>query len=379
MVTVLLLWPVFAHAVNVWSSQEELTFGFLLPPVVVAIIWWRRQEFRRRDSNGAPAGFWVVLVALIALVVFERLAARSPAAVAAGLLLWGIAVYLWGWPAARVLAFPVALLTIGLTLQQTLLSSLSFPLQEITAAQAADLSRILGLPIVKEGLVLRTDAFAFEIAEACSGMNSLLALLTLAVLWIYVGSSSPAARVAVLVSVLPVVVIVTAYNQYAVEAFEAGAVDYLLKPIQQSRLEKAVARARALQGRGRERAENAAKLTEVLVPGNVPRVRKIVGRSGEEYFLLDLNEVLAFQAEGEVVWIVTSKTRYMATQPLRAIESRLKNLPFQRVHRNAIVNVNHVRKLSSMSSQRWLLTLSNSQELIVSKRQAHSVRNMLKW
>ena len=180
-------------------------------------------------------------------------------------------------------------------------------------------------------------------------------------------------------SVLPVVVIVTAYNQYAVEAFEAGAVDYLLKPIQQSRLEKAVARARALQGRGRERAENAAKLTEVLVPGNVPRVRKIVGRSGEEYFLLDLNEVLAFQAEGEVVWIVTSKTRYMATQPLRAIESRLKNLPFQRVHRNAIVNVNHVRKLSSMSSQRWLLTLSNSQELIVSKRQAHSVRNMLKW
>jgi two-component system LytT family response regulator len=178
---------------------------------------------------------------------------------------------------------------------------------------------------------------------------------------------------------LPVIVIVTAYNQHAIEAFEAGAVDYLLKPVQQSRLEKAVDRARSLQGRRRERAENAAKLSEAVVPGNVPRVRKIVGRSGDEYFLLDINEILAFQADGEVVWIVTSKTRYLATQPLRAIEMRLKNLPFQRVHRNAIVNVNHVRKLSSMSSQRWLLTLSNSQELMVSKRQAHSVRNMLKW
>lgn len=178
---------------------------------------------------------------------------------------------------------------------------------------------------------------------------------------------------------LPVIVIVTAYNQHAIEAFEAGAVDYLLKPVQQSRLEKAIDRARALQGRGRERAENVAKLSEALVPGNVPRVRKIVGRSGDEYFLLDINEILAFQAEGEVAWIVTSKTRYLATQSLRAIEARLKNLPFQRVHRNAIVNVNHVRKLSSMSSQRWLLTLSNSLELMVSKRQAHSVRNMLKW
>ena len=51
----------------------------------------------------------------------------------------------------------------------------------------------------------------------------------------------------------------------------------------------------------------------------------------------------------------------------------------QRVHRNAIVNVNHVRKMSIMSSQRWLLTLSNLQELIVSKRQAHNVRQMLHW
>ncbi len=177
---------------------------------------------------------------------------------------------------------------------------------------------------------------------------------------------------------LPVIVIVTAYNQHAIEAFEAGAVDYLLKPVQQARLERAVERARGLQGKRRELAENAATLASAAVPGG-PRLRKIVGRGGDEYFLLDINEVVAFQAEGEVVWIITPKTRYMATQALRAIEERLRNLPFQRVHRNAIVNLNHVRKLSAMSSQRWLLTLSNSQELIVSKRQAHGVRNMLKW
>jgi DNA-binding LytR/AlgR family response regulator len=95
--------------------------------------------------------------------------------------------------------------------------------------------------------------------------------------------------------------------------------------------------------------------------------------------LLDVDEVLAIQAEGDVVWIITSKQRYLATQPLRTIETRVKHLPFQRVHRNAIVNVNHVRKMSALSSQRWLLTLSNAQELIVSKRLAHSVKHILLW
>jgi DNA-binding LytR/AlgR family response regulator len=104
-----------------------------------------------------------------------------------------------------------------------------------------------------------------------------------------------------------------------------------------------------------------------------------VGRRGGEYFLLDSDEVLAFQAERELVWIVTAKHRYLATQPLRTIETRLSQSSFQRVHRNAIVNVNHVRKMSALSSQRWLLTLSNQQQLTVSKRQAASIRKILQW
>ena len=178
---------------------------------------------------------------------------------------------------------------------------------------------------------------------------------------------------------LPVVVIVTAYDRHAIQAFEAGAIDYLLKPVQSVRLRKAVERARSLQGNARVLAEDVVRLSEVMERPAQPKARKVVGRHGEEYFLLDMSEILAFQAEGELVWIVTSKQRYLATQSLRALEARLSELHFQRVHRNAIVNINHVRKMSPLSSQRWLLTLSNSQELIVSKRQAHNVRQLLQW
>ena len=171
---------------------------------------------------------------------------------------------------------------------------------------------------------------------------------------------------------LPVIVIVTAFDQHAMEAFEAGAVDYLLKPVNESRLRKSVERAAALQGKPLKVAEDIANIAS-------SQGRKIVGRSGEEYLLLDADEVLAFQAEGELVWIITAKNRYLATHSLRALEARLGQSPFRRVHRNAIVNVNHVRKMSALSSQRWLLTLSNQQQLTVSKRQAAGVRGMLHW
>src|SRR5260370_2781151 len=180
--------------------------------------------------------------------------------------------------------------------------------------------------------------------------------------------------------ILPAFIIITAYDQHAIEAFEAGAIDYLLKPVSQNRLQRALQRARALHGNKRQLAENAAKLADATAPATLPHTRKVVGRRGDEYFLLDVNDILAFQAEGGLVWIITSKSRFLATQSLRKIETHLiKNAPFQRVHRNAIVNVNHVRKMSAMSSQRWLLTLSNSQELMVSKRQAHNVQDMLRW
>ena len=180
-------------------------------------------------------------------------------------------------------------------------------------------------------------------------------------------------------SPLPIIVIVTAFDQHAIQAFEAGAIDYLLKPVSEARLQKAVARAKGLINRPVEIADQVARIASVSTPSSPIKSRKIVGRSGADYVLLDADEVLAFQAERELVWIITARQRLLATQSLRAIEQRLGEPQFQRVHRNALVNVNHVRKLSALSSQRWCITLSNALQLVVSKRQAHKIREILQW
>jgi two-component system, LytTR family, response regulator len=178
---------------------------------------------------------------------------------------------------------------------------------------------------------------------------------------------------------IPTIVIVTAWDQYAIQAFEAGAIDYLLKPISQERLAQAIHRAVRHRSHPAEAALNLANVQEIAeVPaGRV--VRRIVARSGEEYLLLNADEVLAFEADGDLVWIITSKKRYLATQSLKIIQDKLRNTNFRRIHRKALVNIDHVRKMSTLSSQRWLITLANNQEFIVSKRQAHHVRQLLSW
>jgi len=241
-------------------------------------------------------------------------------------------------------------------------------------------------PIARQ--VLREELELFEdvaiVGEAENGKQALRQILTLRPDLVFLDLEMPGMGGFEVVrklktGPLPVIVIVTAFDQHAMEAFEAGAVDYLLKPVGERRLLKALERARKLQGNSREVAESVAQLANVSGQTGAINTRKIVGRRGEEYILLDADEVLAFQAEGELVWIITSKHKYLATQSLRHIEGKVKHLPFQRVHRNALVNVNHVRKMSALSSQRWLLTLSNAQELIVSKRLAHGIKQILQW
>lgn len=173
----------------------------------------------------------------------------------------------------------------------------------------------------------------------------------------------------------PAIVIVTAFDQHAIRAFEAGAVDYLLKPVSRERLLQAVDRVK--RNSPGQAVERVAQLQEIPTSRDELPSRKIIARSGSEYILLAASEVYAFQAEGDLVWILTAQKKYLATQTLRALEDRLRNTSFRRIHRAALVNLDHVRKMSTLSSQRWLVTLNNRTEFIVSKRQASSIRQLL--
>ena len=167
----------------------------------------------------------------------------------------------------------------------------------------------------------------------------------------------------------PAIIFVTAYERHALEAFDVGAVDYLLKPVRRERLESAILKARRqLQGNG--------GATEARAAGQAPR--KIVGRRGADLYLLDPSEIIAFQAEGEVVHLITATERYFSDHSLKTLQQKLGS-HFRRVHRGTIINSDHIRRISPLSSKRWLLKMSNGLEAVVSKRQAKSIREQTRW
>jgi len=167
-------------------------------------------------------------------------------------------------------------------------------------------------------------------------------------------------------SPLPLVIYVTAFDAHALEAFETGAVDYLLKPVRRERLEEAIAKAKIQLAGIRPAAQAAAP-------------RRIVGRSGADLHLLNPEEIVAFQADGDVVYVLTESARYYADHTLKLLEDRLPTPPFRRVHRSTIINTDHIRKISPLSSKRWLLKMSNGLEAVVSKRMAGIIREATGW
>ena len=161
----------------------------------------------------------------------------------------------------------------------------------------------------------------------------------------------------------PMIIFVTAYEKHALAAFEVGAIDYLLKPVRRERLEKAIEKARR----------------QMKPPAPNESLRKIVGRRGSDLYLLDPAEIVAFQAEGELVHIISTSQRYLSDHSLKSLGEKLEPSRFRRIHRSTIINTDHIRKISPLSSKRWLLKMSNNFEAVVSKRLASAIREDTRW
>ncbi|MGJ5814153.1 LytR/AlgR family response regulator transcription factor [Paludibaculum fermentans] len=169
---------------------------------------------------------------------------------------------------------------------------------------------------------------------------------------------------------LPIVIFVTAFETHALQAFETGAVDYLLKPVRKERLTAALEKART---------QIAGLKSQPPPPPAAEPLRRILGRLGADLHMLNPGDVIAFQAEGDTVQIITAQGRYYADHSLRTLESKLPPPQFRRIHRGTIINTDHIRKISPLTSKRWLLKMSNGLEAIVSKRMAGVIRDATHW
>lgn len=175
----------------------------------------------------------------------------------------------------------------------------------------------------------------------------------------------------------PAIVFVTAFSEHALRAFDVGAVDYLLKPFSKARLHRSIERAMEAHRSPGGSAEEMARVLNADAR-QARRARKIVARQGRDFLLLDLDQIFAFRASDDIVWIHTKDRQLRATRTLTSLAERLADSQFLRVHRSMLVNADRISRISAESSRRWLLTLENGLRCTVSKRNAAMVRALLR-
>jgi two-component system LytT family response regulator len=179
----------------------------------------------------------------------------------------------------------------------------------------------------------------------------------------------------------PAVVFVTAFDQYAVRAFEENATDYLLKPFRAERLAQALDRVRADMGRPDEVADRLQRLLADLGRrGAAPdTLDRFTVRVGQRQRIVKVDEVLWFGAEDKLVFAATAETRHYVNFTLDELERKLDPRRFLRVHRGAIANMEHARELRPGFAGTYRLQLDDEArtEIPVSRARAKKLRERL--
>lgn len=177
---------------------------------------------------------------------------------------------------------------------------------------------------------------------------------------------------------VPLIIFATAFDEYAIKAFEVNSIDYLLKPVSRERLGEAIARARGLisddQGRGRE-TERVTTLMRSRVMERLPVSR------GKRIILLDLSDVVWFGSKEGLVFAHTRGERFMVNLTMADLESRLDDGSFFRIHRQTIVNLNHVREIVPWFSGKYRVVVNDDAgtELTLSRSRAKALREIIPW
>lgn len=173
------------------------------------------------------------------------------------------------------------------------------------------------------------------------------------------------------------VVFVTAYDQYAVEAFDAGAVDYLLKPVQADRLERAVARIRAKLANPPADLGDLLRHLKTSLPGaRSEKLKWLKATVGRQIRLIDVDEVLFFQADTKYTRVVLPDSEALVRTPLKDLLGGLDRDRFWQIHRGTLVNVGAIAAVERIDAERMQVLLRGCEEkLPVSRTFTHLFRD----
>jgi exosortase len=202
--------PVLSRLVSDWWTDENYSHGFIVLPFAAWFAWERRERLRTTPVRPAATGLLVVALGLALLVAGQLGAEYFLARISIVFVLAGGVAFIAGWARLRVLALPLAFLVLMIPIPTIVFNKVAFPLQ-LLASRAGEVTLgVLNIPVLREGNLIILARTTLEVAEACSGIRSLVSLLTLSILYGYFTDERASVRVALALASIPIAVVANA-------------------------------------------------------------------------------------------------------------------------------------------------------------------------
>lgn len=198
---------VIARLVADWANDDNYSHGFLIVPLALYFVWERRRQVRALSPRPSVLGLFVVMASLAMLVV-GMLGAEFFLSRASMLgVLAGAVLFLYGWQYLRIVAFPLAFLLLMIPIPAIIFNQIAFPLQLFASRFGVAVMQLCDVPVLREGNVIVLANTTLEVAEACSGIRSLISLLTLGIVYGYFSDSRTWVRVVIAASTIPIAIV----------------------------------------------------------------------------------------------------------------------------------------------------------------------------
>jgi exosortase len=200
---------IIAALVQDWSGNENYTHGFLIVPIALYFVWERRSRFIAAIHKPSYAGAVIFVPAIIGAVLNMHPFVNH-------MTMWfcliGILLFLFGWKRLKVLAFPLLFLLLMIPIPAIIFNSLTFPLQILSSQFGAWTLSMCQIPVLREGNIIQLANTSLEVAEACSGIRSLISLLTLGILYGYFVESRLWMRLFIALASIPIAIAANAFR-----------------------------------------------------------------------------------------------------------------------------------------------------------------------
>ena len=206
-ISLALYWPTLVHLVAQWWHDPNFSHGFFVPLFSAFVIWEERNRLAEIPFRPSWSGAFVLLAGLAVLVVGRLGAELFLDRSSMLLVLAGLVILFMGWNLFRAVLFPWAFLQLMIPIPAIVFNQITFPLQLLASQVAAAVLPLLGVPVLREGNVINLPAMPLEVAEACSGIRSLMSLVTLAIIYGYLMEKRLWVRWLLALAAIPITVI----------------------------------------------------------------------------------------------------------------------------------------------------------------------------